>query len=135
MQPFILYDSPILVSQFTLMLTYETNSSLTEYYPNRFLEINNIYSNLYPTLNIVFVLLSLPIVNYCLISCFPKITIRARIGAGLVIYCIGNVVVVIIHVVSCGQNWNGAVTKTQLFSLLLPMAILGFAEVLTNVSC
>ena len=114
------------------MLTYETNSSLAEYYPNHFLEINNIYTNLYPTLNIVFVLLSLPIVNYCLIPCFPKITIRARIGAGLVIYCIGNVVVVTIHAV---QNWNGSVTKNQLFSLLLPMAIFGFAEVLTNVSC
>ena len=116
------------------MLANETNSSLVEYYPNSFLENNNLYSNVYRTLNVLFVLLSLPIVNYCLIPCFPKITIRARIGAGLVIYCIGNVVVVIIHVVACGQDWNGAITKNQLFYLLLPMAIFGFAEVLTNVS-
>ena len=125
----------LLVLQFTLMLTYETNRSLAEYYPNRFLEVNNFYSNLYLTLNIVFVLLSLPVVNYWLIPCFPKITIRARIGAGLVLYCIGNVAVVTIHATACGQDWNGHITKTQLFSLLLPMAIFGFAEALTIVSC
>ena len=113
------------------MLAYETNNSLAEYYPNRFF---NLYSNVYHTVHVVFVLLCLPIVNYCLIPCFPKITIRARIGAGLVIYCVGNVVVVIIHVVTCGQDWNGAITKNQLFSLLLPVAIFGFAEALTGVS-
>ena len=111
------------------MLTY--NSLLAEYYPNHFLEVNNFYSNLYPTLGIAFVLLSLPIVNYCLIPCFPRITIRARIGVGLVLYCIGNVAVVIIH---ASEDWNGHITKTQLFFLLLPMAIFGFAEVLTIVS-
>ena len=129
-----IHDSPFLVLQFDLMLTYETNSSLAEYYPNPFLENNNLYPNVYRTLNVVVVLLSLPIVNYCLIPCFPKITIRARIGAGLVIYCIGNIAVVIIHAVACGQDWNGAVTKNQLFYLSLPVAIFGFAEVITNVS-
>ena len=129
-----IHDSPFLVLQFELMLTYETNSSLIEYYPNHFLENNNLYSNVYSILNVLFVSLSLPIVNYCFIPCFPKITIRARIGAGLVVYCIGSVVLIIIHVVACGQDWNGAITKTQLFYLSLPIAIFGFAEALTDVS-
>lgn len=114
------------------MLTNEANSSLPKYLPNSFLVTNHLYSNLYPTLNIIFVFLSLPIVNFFLIPYFPKITIRARIGAGLVLYCIGNVIVVIIHAV---KNWNGQVTESQFYSLLLPTAIFGFAEVLTNVSC
>lgn len=117
------------------MLTYEANSSLVQNYPRSFLVVNNLHSNLYPTLNILFVFLSLPIVNFFLVPYFPKITIRARIGAGLVLYCIGCVIVVVIHAVPCGRKWNGLVTMTELYALLIPTAIFGFAEVLTNVSC
>ena len=73
--------------------------------------------------------------NFLAIPCFPKLTIRARIGIGLVLYCIGSVVVVIIHAVPLAiSSNNGLVSNAQLAFLLIPMLIFALGEVLSAVS-
>ena len=92
----------------------------------------NFYPFVYYAVNSVFVLLSLPVINFCLIPFFPKLTIRLRIGMGLAFYFTGNVSVVVIH--SAGLGYSDDITKVQLWCLLLPVVVFAVAEVLTIVS-
>ena len=119
--------------QFNEIISFETNKTLAIYYPNEFLE-DNFYPNINFAVNALFVLLSLPIINYVIIPCFPKLTIRARIGVGLTLYCIGNIAVVAIHTAALVHNHWRQVSKIQLFCLLLPMIIFAVAEALMSVS-
>lgn len=119
--------------QFNEILSYEANKTLAEYYPNTFLEVN-FYPNIYFALNALLILFCLPIINYVIIPCFPKLTIRARIGIGLTLYCIGNIALIAIHIAGLVHNHWKQVSKVQLFCLLLPTIIFAVAESLTSVS-
>ena len=119
--------------QFNEILSFEANKTLAIYYPNAFLKVN-FYPNIYYAVSVLLVLLSLPIINYVIIPCFPKLTIRARIGVGLTLYCIGNIAVVAIHTAALVHNHWRQVSKIQLFCLLLPMIIFAVAESLTVVA-
>ena len=123
----------ILYFQFNEILSFEANRTLAEYYPNAFLE-DNFYPNINFAVNALFILLSLPVINYVIIPCFPKLTIRARIGVGLTLYCIGNIAVVAIHAAALVHNHWRQVSEIQLFCLLLPTIIFAVAESLTIVA-
>ena len=89
----------------------------------------DLYPNIYYAINSLCVMLALPIMNFIVIPFAPKLTIRARIGIGMVLYLIGSIVAVIIHSVHLGE-----ITKYQALCLLLTVAIYAVAEVLTVVS-
>ena len=72
--------------------------------------------------------------NFLVIPCFPKLTIRARIGIGLVLYCIGSLMVVAIHAVPLASYTESSVSDAQLGCLLIPMVAFALAEILTVVS-
>ena len=74
-------------------------------------------------------------VNFLVIPCFPKLTIRARIGIGLLLYLVGNIAVVAIHAVPLATSGeHSTVSDAQLGSLLIPMVVFALAEILTTVS-
>ena len=93
----------------------------------------NFYPFILYVINSFIILLSLPVINFCVIPIFPKLTIRARIGVGVALYCIGNITVVIIHAAALTTGEEN-VKKPQLWCLLVPIAILAVAEVFTMVS-
>jgi dipeptide/tripeptide permease len=100
------------------------------------LEID-LYPNLYWGVNVAAILFILPVVNFLVIPSFPKLTIRARIGIGLVLYCIAGLCVVVIHAVPLAQHathQTSEVSGIQLAFLLVPVLIIALAEVLTIVS-
>ena len=119
--------------QFNIVLSRETNRTLTAFYPHKFLQID-LYPSIYFGANSLLVLVILPVVNFLVIPGLPKLTIRARIGIGLVLYCIGNIAVVTIHAVPLASNLHSRVSNVQLFCLLIPVSIFALAEVLSIVS-
>ena len=115
------------------MTAYEITQTMIRIYPNNYFE-TELYPNIFFGVNGVFVLLALPIMNFIVIPFAPKLTIRARIGIGLVLYLIGSIVAVIIHSSDLVNNAHGHITVAELGCLLLPIAIFAVAEVLTIVS-
>ena len=96
---------------------------------------NDLFPNLYWGVNITAILFILPAVNFLVIPCCPKLTIRSRIGIGLVLYCIAGVSLLIIHAVPLVHgSGNSKVSATQLAFILIPALIIALAEVLTTVS-
>ena len=85
-------------------------------------------------MNSIAILLFLPLVNFILIPCFPKLSIRARIGIGIALYCIGSVAVVIIHAVPLASGKDGTISNVQLGCVFIPTVIFGMAEGMTLVS-
>ena len=88
---------------------------------------------MYWGVNNILVILILPVVNFIVIPCFPKLTIRARMGIGLALYCTGSLTVVATHAVPFLQN-RDKVSGHELGWLAIPMLIFALAEVLTTVS-
>ena len=115
------------------MTADEIKKTMKHFYPNEFLELD-FYPNIFFGVNAIFVLLSLPIVNFIVIPCAPKLTIRARIAIGMVLYLAGDIAAIIIHSADLVHNPHGNVTRTQLICLLVPIAIFAIAEALTIVS-
>ena len=105
---------------------------MAKLYRREFL-IVNFYPFILYVINSFVVLLSLPVINFCVIPIFPKLTIRARIGVGVALYCIGNITVVIIHAAALTTGEEN-VKKVEFWCLLLPTAVFAVAEVLTVVS-
>ena len=66
------------------MLTYRLNSTLTEGITNSRLA-HAIFPNVYILLNTLSLFIFLPIINHFFIPCMPSVTIRQRIGIGMVI--------------------------------------------------
>ena len=126
----------LLCLQFTIMFSYETNNTLAILFPanmHPFLA-TDFFPNAYMMVNAGLVLLSIPIINYCLVPCLPKLTIRARLGMGLALYCVGSVTIIVIHAVNVRDEFNTTAVKVQFYFLILPIAIYSFAESLTIVS-
>ena len=116
------------------MFSYETNNTLAILFPanmHPFLA-TDFFPNAFMMVNAGLVLLSIPIINYCLVPCLPKLTIRARLGMGLALYCVGSVTIIVIHAVNVRDNVN--ITAVQFYFLILPTAIYSFAESLTIVA-
>ena len=116
------------------MFSYETNNTLAILFPanmHPFLT-TDFFPNAFMMVNAGLVLLSIPIINYCLVPCLPKLTIRARLGMGLALYCVGSVTIIVIHAVNVRDNVN--ITAVQFYFLILPTAIYSFAESLTIVA-
>ena len=118
--------------QFYTFTTYEVNITLTEEHPHGKILMDCVYPNAFTTLNSLFVLLSIPGINFCVIPCFPKLTIRVRIGIGLLLYCVGMVIIISIHAFS--PNSYRQVRHSEIWCLLLPIIIFSVAETLTVVS-
>ena len=118
--------------QFDTLISHETTLALELWYHS---DQNVIYPNIYFAVNNITIILTIPLVNFLFIPCFPKLTIRARIGIGLVIYCIGSVVLVIIHAVPlASEGQHSIVSRAQLACLLIPTSIIALAEVFTVIS-
>ncbi|CAI8024642.1 Protein NRT1/ PTR FAMILY 5.8 [Geodia barretti] len=107
--------------------------ALEYWHPNQKLNID-MYPSVYWGVNSITILLFLPVVNFLVIPSFPKLTIRARIGIGLVLYCIGSVVVLIIHAVPLANHKQGTISNVQLGCIFIPIVIFAMAEVTTLVS-
>ena len=119
--------------QFYILISQEASLTLNKMHHSVYLEIN-LYNNACWAVNIFAILLALPVVNFLVIPSFPKLTIRARIGIGLVLYCIGSVAVVLIHAVPLSGSPQSEVSGVQLAFLIVPVLIFAVAEVLTSVS-
>ena len=115
------------------MIPYEINVATKYYFHGRTLE-NDVYPNIFTGINVIVVLLTLPVINFIVIPCAPKLTIRSRIAIGLILYLIGNVTTVIIHSAALVHKPQGYITVPQLGCLLAPVAIFAVAEVFTVVS-
>ncbi|CAI8051370.1 Solute carrier family 15 member 4, partial [Geodia barretti] len=124
------------MNAFDVLLSQEANQTLTQLYNSSSLEID-LYPNTYWGVNVTAILFILPVVNFLVIPSLPKLTIRARIGIGLVLYCIAGLCVVVIHAVPLAQHTThqrSEVSGIQLAFLLIPVLIIALAEVLTTVS-
>ena len=119
--------------QFYILISQEASLKLPKLHRSVYLEIN-LYNNACWAVNIFAILLALPVVNFLVIPSFSKLTIRARIGIGLVLYCIGSVAVVLIHAVPLSSSPQSEVSGVQLAFLIVPVLIFAVAEVLTSVS-
>ena len=117
--------------QFDVLISRETNQTLVKLNPSKYLKAD-LYPNLYWGVNSPLVLIVLPVVNFLVIPCFPKLTIRARIGIGLLLYLVGNIAMVVIHAAPLATH--ATVTGVQLGCMLIPVTIFAIAEVLTVVS-
>ena len=124
----------LLCLQFTVMLSHETNGTLAILFPADPFLVTDFFPNAFMMVNAGLVLLSIPIINYCLVPCLPKLTIRARLGMGLALYCVGSVTIIVIHAVNVRDEFNTTAVKVQLYFFILPTAIYSFAESLTIVS-
>ena len=123
-----------LISQFYTILPYEANTALELLHPHDFLQFD-LYPNLYFGIKSVLILLILPVLNFIIVPSFPKLTIRARIGIGLLLYLIGDLAVVLIHSVPLATNGLAStVSDDQLWCLLIPMVFFALAESLSFVS-
>ena len=108
--------------------------ALEHWYPSHQLNVD-VYPNIYWAVNTITIILTVPLVNFLFIPCFPKLTIRARIGIGLVLYCIGSVVLMIIHGIPlASEDQHSIVSRAQLVCLLIPASIVALAEVFTVIS-
>lgn len=74
------------------------------------------------------VLLFLPLANYCMVPCFPKVTLRVRIGIGLLLYCMSYGVAMAVEAV--GKSGS----QTELCLMGMAIIIYAIAEVFTIVS-
>ena len=119
---------------FDTVISHETTLALDYWYPSY--ELNtDIYPNIYWAVNTITIILTIPVVNFLFIPCFPKLTIRARIGIGLVLYTVASVVLMIIHGIPlASEGQHSIVSRAQLVCLLIPASIVALAEVFTVIS-
>ena len=111
-----------------VMLTYRLNATLFEASQQNSSAVKLVFSNAFYSLNCLIGLLFVPLVNHIFIPCVPSLTIRARMGIGMVI----NILAV--GVAAAIESVGGVAPLHRALWLVLPTILFTLPEVLTFIS-